>query len=374
MRASAGPSPPGFAAPRAARRPDRRRAARRGLRAPTAKVRSGRGSRRGSRRTRSAGEAARSPSMSIASFRQSPMVWRTSGWSGISRSPVRFSAHAIWSGKTAPIRSSAPMRASWGATLRPPRKRGSASDDAEHPAPARDEHRRVEHRLDQQGPHRGRVQIARDLGELEAVRGGERQHDVVLGRGRLELEVELAAEALAQRQPPGAIDAAAKGRMDHELHAARFIEEALEHDGVLAWARCRARAWPRRGSRRAAARRPRRCLRSSLSQAVRAARQRDRAAAARRSSARRRETAARARRCAPAPRPARTASSAAALRVLHAHDAALDPQDPIGLVAELEDVAGHALDREVLVHRADELVLGLEQTCNRRCREWRRRR
>ena len=77
------------------------------------------------------------------------------------------------------------------------------------------------------------MQIARDLGELEAVRRGERQHDVVLGRGRLELEVELAAEALAQRQAPGAIDAAAIGRMDHELHAARGIEEALEDDGVM---------------------------------------------------------------------------------------------------------------------------------------------
>ena len=39
-----------------------------------------------------------------------------------------------------------------------------------------------------------------------------------------------------------------------------------------------------------------------------------------------------------------------AVRVLDAHDAALDAQDAIGAVAELEDVAGQALDREVLVH------------------------
>ena len=39
---------------------------------------------------------------------------------------------------------------------------------------------------------------------------------------------------------------------------------------------------------------------------------------------------------------------------------ALDPQDPVGDVAELEDVALQALDREVLVHRADELRLRLE--------------
>ena len=49
------------------------------------------------------------------------------------------------------------------------------------------------------------------------------------------------------------------------------------------------------------------------------------------------------------------------LRVLDANDAALDPPDPIALVAELEDVARQALDGEVLVQGADELILGLEQ-------------
>ena len=49
------------------------------------------------------------------------------------------------------------------------------------------------------------------------------------------------------------------------------------------------------------------------------------------------------------------------MRVLDPDDAALDAQDAIGGVAELEDVAGHALDREILVHGADELVLGLQE-------------
>ena len=35
--------------------------------------------------------------------------------------------------------------------------------------------------------------------------------------------------------------------------------------------------------------------------------------------------------------------------ILDAHHAALDAQDAIGVVAELEDVARHALDGEVLV-------------------------
>src|ERR1051325_9453480 len=77
------------------------------------------------------------------------------------------------------------------------------------------------------------MQIADDFLEREAVRLGQRDDDVVLGRGRLELEVELAAEALAERQPPTAVDAAAKGGVDDQLHAAGFVEEALEYDRLL---------------------------------------------------------------------------------------------------------------------------------------------
>ena len=50
-----------------------------------------------------------------------------------------------------------------------------------------------------------------------------------------------------------------------------------------------------------------------------------------------------------------------ALRILDAHDPALDALDPVALVAELEDVAGEALDREILIHGPDEMVLGFEQ-------------
>ena len=77
------------------------------------------------------------------------------------------------------------------------------------------------------------MQIARHLGQIETVSRGQRQHDVVLGRRSLQFEVELAAEAFAQRQPPGAIDPAAERRMDDKLHAARFVEEALQHQCVL---------------------------------------------------------------------------------------------------------------------------------------------
>ena len=46
--------------------------------------------------------------------------------------------------------------------------------------------------------------------------------------------------------------------------------------------------------------------------------------------------------------------------ILHANRTTLDPQNAVGGVAELEDVAGQALDGEVLVDGADHLVFGLQ--------------
>src|SRR3954447_3326224 len=50
-----------------------------------------------------------------------------------------------------------------------------------------------------------------------------------------------------------------------------------------------------------------------------------------------------------------------AVRILDAHDATLDPLDAIAPVAELEDIAGDALDREILIYGADDMILGFEQ-------------
>src|SRR5262249_12555174 len=55
----------------------------------------------------------------------------------------------------------------------------------------------------------------------------ERQHEAVVGRGGLQLEVERDAETLAEHEPPRPVDAAAERRVDHELLAARLVEEAL---------------------------------------------------------------------------------------------------------------------------------------------------
>ena len=125
------------------------------------------------------------------------------------------------------------MRRNCGRNLLAAAESREGERNARDPAPARGEHRRVEHRLDKDRAHARRMEVARDLAKLEAVGAGERQYDIVLGRRRLQFEVELAAKALAQRQAPGPIEAAAERRVNDELHAARFVEEALEHDRVL---------------------------------------------------------------------------------------------------------------------------------------------
>src|SRR5204863_4126364 len=50
--------------------------------------------------------------------------------------------------------------------------------------------------------------------------------------GRRKLEMEFGAEALAQGQSPGAVEPAAIGRVDNQLHAADFVEETLEDNRV----------------------------------------------------------------------------------------------------------------------------------------------
>ena len=71
----------------------------------------------------------------------------------------------------------------------------------EVPAPAGLEHRRVEDGVLERVAHRAARDVAGHLVEREAVVRPERQHDGVVGGRRLELEVERAAELLAQGQP-----------------------------------------------------------------------------------------------------------------------------------------------------------------------------
>src|ERR1035441_602666 len=75
--------------------------------------------------------------------------------------------------------------------------------------------------------HRGGTQEFKNDVERKGMLLAERNHDAVIGGGRLQFEIERSAEALAQRQSPGAVDARAEGRVNHQLHAAAFVEEAL---------------------------------------------------------------------------------------------------------------------------------------------------
>src|SRR5687768_12835359 len=64
------------------------------------------------------------------------------------------------------------------------------------------------------------------------MRLAEREDDALLRRRRLQLEVEALAELLAQREAPRPVDAAAERRVQHELHPAGLVEEALERHRV----------------------------------------------------------------------------------------------------------------------------------------------
>ena len=101
------------------------------------------------------------------------------------------------------------------------------------PAPACCKHWRVQHGLGQHVFHALGLQEFEHQLQRKGMLFGEGDIDAVVGRRGLQLEVEGAAETLANRQSPGAIDARAKWRMEDELHSTGLIEESLGDDGVL---------------------------------------------------------------------------------------------------------------------------------------------
>ena len=220
------------------------------------------------------------------------------------------------------------------------------------PAPARGEQRRIEQRLHQHVFGGVGVQVARHFFQREAVAGGERQHDGIFGGRCLQFEVELAAEALAQGQAPGAIDAAAPGRVDDQLGAARLVEETLEHQRFLrgqhaerslgcghvfgqllggGFVHAQRMHQPVHDGGYAAFIDARGDFFAQTRYAVRQLRAAPRRFAQPERNIRRH-----------------------ALRVFHAQAIALHANDAVAGVAELEDVAGEAFHGEVFVHRADD--------------------
>src|SRR5205807_8108585 len=88
------------------------------------------------------------------------------------------------------------------------------------PPPPRLEHRRVEKSLHEHVSSGGWMQVAKHVGQRKRMLRTERQKKCILGRSRLQLKIELTAEALAKREAPGAIHPTPKRRMQNELHAA----------------------------------------------------------------------------------------------------------------------------------------------------------
>ena len=161
------------------------------------------------------------------------MTSSTSGWSGIWMSPTMVSKQAAAWGKTVAMRSSERVRWICGAMRLPLDKRRSCRLRS---AAQRQRFLKMGEAM------RGLLEELlggvfgeelEDVGEGEAVLLGEGDVDAVVGGGGLQFEVEAAAEAFAQGESEGLVDAAAEGSVQDELHAAAVVEEALGDDGGL---------------------------------------------------------------------------------------------------------------------------------------------
>ena len=115
----------------------------------------------------------------------------------------------------------------------PAAKAGHSKRARRIPTPANRKHRRVEQCLHEHFAHCFGIQITKNFIERERVLCPERDDDRIVSRRGLQLEIERSTKAFPKCEPPRAIDSVAEGRMQNELHPARFIEEALHHEGSL---------------------------------------------------------------------------------------------------------------------------------------------
>ena len=243
------------------------------------------------------------------------------------------------------------------------------------PAPARGEHRRREHRLDQGVAHRRRREEAEHLLQREGVLRSERQHHGVVARGRLQLEVEGPQKRLRSARPSARLTLAPRGEWTtscmppvssknrsitkrsvvgsapSSVESSREVGDHLLGDGVvdpghLFDERDRRLVARRRPHPRSRRRRPGAFVPEGPSRRPRAGSRRPRTARRVRAGA----------------SPSQNGTARGGAFGVHDPDRArLDPADPPGGAPEEEDVAGHRLDRPVLVDSADERLLGLER-------------
>ena len=202
------------------------------------------------------------------------------------------------------------------------------------------------------------MQIARHVQQIEAVGRTQREQQAVFQRRGLQLEVELPTEALAQRKPEGAVDPRPERAVDDQMRIADLVEKALEDQMIVRRQRAQ------RGMRRAQVLREligRRQGKPIILRQVRARRV-DAAGGERRLHGgieirhRLGQGVAAPRRLAQPERNARRRLAG----VTDLHPIGFHAQDAVGAIAELEDVAGQALEGEILVHRADAHAFGLQ--------------
>ena len=90
-----------------------------------------------------------------------------------------------------------------------------------------------------------RLDEVEDVLQREAVLGADGEEDGVVAGRRLELEVEADAEALAQGEAPGAVDARAEGGVNDELHAAASSKKRSKTTSGWVGTRPRLSRWAR---------------------------------------------------------------------------------------------------------------------------------
>src|SRR5881296_266831 len=88
------------------------------------------------------------------------------------------------------------------------------------PAPANSEHRRIEQSLNEQVANRFGIQITKNLLQRKRVLRAERNHNRVIGRRCLQLEIERTTKTFSQCETPRPIDSAAERRVQNQLHPA----------------------------------------------------------------------------------------------------------------------------------------------------------
>src|SRR5580704_1138902 len=103
------------------------------------------------------------------------------------------------------------------------------------PPPARLEHGSIQQSVRQNVLDGLRLEELKYQFEWKRVLLGKRDVDAVIRRRGLQLEIERTAEALAQRESPGPVDARTERSVDDELHSASFVEKPLRDHRVLRW-------------------------------------------------------------------------------------------------------------------------------------------